>query len=96
MLFQYSIVDEGMQASPQMAAELSHALTAFVESLLAQLHRCFDLRLVLTFLAILHVLLQLRHHNNGLLFSELGGYVASPDHAPAGTKRLSNLLHSPK
>jgi hypothetical protein len=27
---------------------------------------------------------------------ELGGYLASPAHAPAGTKRLSNLLHSPK
>jgi hypothetical protein len=26
---------------------------------------------------------------------ELGGYLASPAHAPAGTKRLSNLLHSP-
>jgi hypothetical protein len=31
-----------------------------------------------------------------LLLSELGGYLASADHAPAGTKRLSNLLHSPK
>src|SRR5260370_8635281 len=32
----------------------------------------------------------------GLVLSELGGYLLSPDKAPAGTKRLSNLLHSPK
>jgi hypothetical protein len=52
--------------------------------------------LVHTFLATLHVLQQWRHRNHGLLLSELGGYLASPAHAPAGTKRLSNLLHSPK
>jgi hypothetical protein len=52
--------------------------------------------LVQTFLATLQVLLEFRHRNNGLLLSELGAYLASPDHAPAGTKRLSNLLRSAK
>ena len=33
---------------------------------------------------------------NGLLLSELGGYLFSPEHAPAGKKRLENLLNSPK
>jgi hypothetical protein len=32
----------------------------------------------------------------GLLLSELGGHLLSPDHAPAGTKHLSNLLASSK
>jgi hypothetical protein len=29
-----------------------------------------------------------------LLLSELGAYLLCPDQAPAGTKRLSNLLRS--
>jgi hypothetical protein len=32
----------------------------------------------------------------GLLLSELGSYLLSPQRAPAGSKRLSNLLHAPK
>jgi len=40
------------------------------------------------------VILTFRDRVNGLLLSELGGYLLSPDHAPAGTKRLSNLLHA--
>jgi hypothetical protein len=30
----------------------------------------------------------------GLLLSELGGYLLGPDQAPAGTKRISNLVHA--
>jgi hypothetical protein len=37
-----------------------------------------------------------RSRSTGLWLSELGGVLLSPDHAPAGTKRLSNLLLSPK
>ena len=29
-------------------------------------------------------------------FSELGAYLTDPEHAPAGTKRLANLIHSHK
>ena len=54
-----------------------------------------DVRLVQTFLATLHVLREFRHRHNGLLLSELGAYLSSPHHAPAGTKRLSRLLHAP-
>ncbi len=35
-----------------------------------------------------------RYGSHGLLLSELGGYILSPAQAPAGTKRLSNLLRS--
>jgi hypothetical protein len=55
-----------------------------------------DKRLVRTFLKTLQVIIQFRHRHNGLLLSELGGYILSPEHAPAGTKRLSNLLRCPK
>src|SRR5205807_2094344 len=63
---------------------------------LSRLNARIDLRLVQTFLATLHVLVTFRHRNNGLLLSELGAYLATPDHAPAGTKRLSNLLRAPQ
>jgi hypothetical protein len=29
-----------------------------------------------------------------LILTELGGYLLSPDQAPAGTKRISNLIHA--
>ena len=87
---EYSISEEGLQASPQVAQDLSQQLTRFVHPVLIWLDSLLDLRLVQTFLATLHVLLEFRHRNNGLHFRELGAYLVSPDHAPAGTKRLSN------
>jgi hypothetical protein len=36
------------------------------------------------------------HNRCGLLLSELGGYLLGVSHAPAGTKRISNLLRSKK
>jgi len=53
-----------------------------------------DRRLVQTFLGIVMVILMHRHRNQGLLLSELGGYLMEPDQAPAGTKRISRLLHA--
>ena len=49
-----------------------------------------------TFLQTIQVILAYRDRVGGLLLSELGGYLLSPEQAPAGSKRLSNLLHSPK
>ena len=95
MSFRYSLVEEGVQASAEVSQELSTLLTCFVQPLLTDLDRSLDLRLVQTFLRTLHVLLEFRQRNNGLLLWELGAYLARPDHAPAGTKRLSNLLHAP-
>jgi hypothetical protein len=42
------------------------------------------------------VILRFRDRINGLLLSELGGYLLSPEQAPAGKKRLENLLNAPK
>ncbi|GHO54854.1 hypothetical protein [Ktedonobacter robiniae] len=93
---QYSIESEGLQVPASVAQDLSHQLTSFVMPLLKVLDALLNLRLVQTFLATLNALLEFRHRNNGLLLSGLGAYLASPDHAPAGAKRLSNLLHSSK
>jgi hypothetical protein len=65
----------------------------FVRPLLAQLDRLLDRRLVQTLLSLVQVILMHRHRNHGLLLSELGAYLASPEHAPAGTKRISRLVH---
>jgi hypothetical protein len=54
-----------------------------------------DARLVRILDQSLRAILQLRYRNLGLLLSELGAYITSPAHAPAGIKRLSNLLRSP-
>ena len=44
--------------------------------------------------ATLVAIVQWRNRNHGLLLLELGAYLLTPEHAPAGTKRLSNLLRS--
>jgi hypothetical protein len=55
-----------------------------------------DKRLVRTFLQTVAVMLTFGDRAHGLLLSELGGSLLSPAQAPAGPKRLSNLLHSAK
>ena len=53
-----------------------------------------DRRLVKTFLGLVFAILMHRHRNNGLLLSELGGYLLGPEQSQAGTKRISTLVHS--
>ncbi len=82
--------NEGQAASQAV----SEQLVAFVRPLLGQLDARLDKRLVRTFLGLMQVILVLRHNRYGLLLSELGGYLLGVAHAPAGTKRISNLLRS--
>jgi len=77
-----------------LADAMRERLYQFLLPLLELLDRFVDVRLVRTFLATVEVLLQFRNRAQGLLLSELGAYLLSPEHAPAGTKRLSNLLRS--
>ncbi|GAB4203118.1 MAG: hypothetical protein OHK0022_26980 [Roseiflexaceae bacterium] len=84
----------GAQANTQLAGRFQERLYRFVLPLLEQLNSQLDVRLVRTFLATLFAIVQWRNRAHGLLLSELGGYLCSPDQAPAGTKRLSNLLRS--
>jgi len=78
----------------QQAQYLHDKLERFVTPLLAEMDAYLDKRLVRTFLLTLQAIITFRHSRYGLLLSELGGYIISPDQAPAGTKRLSNLLRS--
>jgi hypothetical protein len=54
-----------------------------------------DIRLVQTALDLVQVILTHRHRPLGLLLTELGFYLLSPAQAPAGAKRISNLIHCP-
>jgi hypothetical protein len=87
-----------MQTSAPSTSALAHTfrerLKGFLAPLLARLDEHLDSRLVRTLGATVEVLLQNRHRSTGLLLSELGAFLTSPEHAPAGTKRLSNLLRS--
>src|SRR5687767_495830 len=78
------------------AQAVAEQLEGFVSELLMELDRMLDKRLVETFQRTLQAILTFRHSLHGLLLSELGGYILSPAQAPAGTKRLSNLLRSNK
>lgn len=84
----------GPQAAPAVSDLLAQHLYLFVRPLLGDLSHQLDVRLVRTFLATLVALIAWRNRAHGLLLSELGGYLAGPAHAPAGTKRLSRLLHA--
>ncbi|TMD65191.1 MAG: hypothetical protein E6I91_10285 [Chloroflexi bacterium] len=98
MQTQYLIPPEVPQVPPyeaqQMAQGLAGDLALFLFPLLVTLDRLLDKRLVRTFLQTIQVILAYRDRVGGLLLSELGGYLLSPEQAPAGSKRLSTLLHS--
>lgn len=79
-----------------LARRVREELRSFVAPLLRTLDQQMDRRLVVTFLETLQAFIIWRHRNLGMLLSELGSYLAPAGHAPAGTKRLSNLLRSPK
>jgi hypothetical protein len=81
---------------PVTAASLHAGLQRFLTPLLAELDAVLDARLVRTLLATVTAILAFRNRPCGLLLSELGAYLAPPAHAPAGTKRLANLLASAK
>ena len=92
----YVILSEGMQAAWSVSARLHQRLADFLSPLLSEMDAKMDARLVRTFLATIAALITFRHSTYGLLLSELGAYLTSPSQAPAGTKRLSNLLRSKK
>lgn len=82
------------QEHNEKSGELERACYQFLIGLLGVLNNNIDRRLVETFLALVLVIIMHRHRNQGLVLSELGGYLKPACSAPAGTKRISNLLHS--
>jgi hypothetical protein len=86
-------IGQGSRHQSEVLADLCYR---FVRPLLRELAAKMDRRLVQTFLDLLLVIVMHRHRNQGLLLSELGGFLLGGEHAPAGTKRISNLIRSPK
>ena len=85
-----------VQEQEHYSAQLERSCYRYLYGLLAALDSCLDRRLVETFLALVLVIIMHRHRNQGLVLSELGGYLKPAHQAPAGTKRISRLLHSPR
>jgi hypothetical protein len=88
--------EETVRTQEENSAWLERSCYRYLYGLLAALDSCLDRRLVETFLGLVLVVIMHRHRNQGLLLSELGGYLKHAEQAPAGTKRISRLLHSPK
>jgi hypothetical protein len=86
---------ESKHRSKHRSAYLADCCYIHLKGLLEQLNVGMDRRLVQTLLSLVMVILMHRHRNHGLLLSELGSYLLDPDQAPAGTKRISRLLHAP-
>lgn len=84
----------GPQADLRLAATMQQQLRSFLRPIGDRLAHLLDIRLVLTALELVQAILTHRHTKLGLLLSELGGYLLDPAHAPAGTKRISNLIHA--
>lgn len=74
----------------------ANRLQVFLSPLLVFLDQLLDRRLVSTFSGLCLSIIRLRSRSTGLYLSELGSYLLSPTQAPAGTKRISNLLRSSK
>ena len=83
---------KGQKDSHKLLIQAADYLKTYTE----QLDRQLDSRLVQTFYDVFIAILCFRHTSIGLLLSELGAYILGARQAAAGTKRISNLLRSPK
>ena len=93
-------LQENEQDDQQASQELAEMLEIFLYPLLIVLDRFLDKRLVRTLVQCCVAIIRLRSNKQGLLLSELGsymdGYSGLSTNAPAGTKRIGNLLRSLK
>ena len=100
MRVQYDTLQKNEQDPQRASQELAQLLEAYLSPLLLVLDRLLDKRLVRTFVQCCVAILRFRNMKQGLLLSELGsyleGYQGLSESAPAGTKRISNLLRSLK
>jgi hypothetical protein len=96
MSSQYRTPSPTEQEAEEKSRELIEELEKYLGPLLVWLDAYLDIWLVRTFVRTLVAIIRFCHGKQGLLLSELGAYIADGAHAPAGTKRLSRLLHSIK
>jgi hypothetical protein len=78
-----------------LSSRLAQHLQLFLAPLSRQLHSKLDARLLRTFFTTIIAIICFRERHQALLLSQLGAFLMPPHQAPAGTKRLSNLIHSP-
>ena len=96
-MFKEHLQNTPKEAKPYQAYTfLLRQAQSYLNPLTNQLDAQLDKRLVRTFYDLFISILIFRHTKMGLLLSELGAYICGPSHAPAGTKRISNLLRSKK
>ena len=97
---QYDILEEKEQACQQVSQQVAQELESFLTPLLIALDRLLDKRLVRTFVQCCIAIVRFRNSKQALLLSELGSYLDGVRglsiSAPAGTKRVGNLLRSIK
>lgn len=82
------------QASQAKSWELQELCIQFLTPLMRKLDHRLDSRLLTTFVDLVYLIVIHRDRHQGLILSELGGELLGEVHAPAGAKRISNLLHS--
>ena len=96
----HGILQENEQDGQKASQELAGMLEMFLSPFLIVLDRFLDKRLVRTLVQCCIAIIRLRSNKQGLLLSELGsymdGYSGLSTNAPAGTKRIGNLLRSLK
>lgn len=78
-----------------LSSDLGRRLQLYLTPLICQLNSKLDARLLRTFFATLIAIICFRERHQALLLSQLGAFVMPPPQAPAGTKLVSNLIHSP-
>lgn len=83
------------QASAHAADRLSRHLVTFLAPILRSLDQRLDRRLVSTFLAALIAIVQWRNRAHGLLLSELGAYLLTPEQAPAARASQQSAALAP-
>jgi Transposase DDE domain len=96
----YDILQENEQDPQKTGQEIAQMLETYLSPLLLVLDQLLDKRLVRTLVQVCVAIIRFRNNKQGLLLSELGsyltGYQGETVNAPAGTKRISNLLRSLK
>ena len=100
MQSKYDILQEKEQDPQKASQEIAQDLEVFLLPLLTVLDTLLDKRLVRTLVQCCVAIIRFRNHKQGLLLSELGSYMDNyrglSASAPAGTKRIGNLIRSLK
>lgn len=80
----------------EYSRQIEIKLVEMLWPLLNVLNEQMDRRLVSTLLGLVMAIVMHRHRNDGLLLSQLGGYLLGAEHGCAGTKRIGHMIYSEK